>query len=94
VHPPLYYFYGKLFFDITGESLWVQKILTIIPQVGTLALIATVGPPDCATIQLFCDINFSSKMYKILLSFYMRVKAKARERVENESAIFILSTLP
>lgn len=41
VHPPLYYFYSKLFYDITNGSLWVQKFITIIPQVLTYVLIAT-----------------------------------------------------
>lgn len=81
VHPPLYYFYGKLFFDITGESLWVQKILTIIPQVGTLALIATLFRKrfgDAATFLALifftcipCTMEFSVqiRMYSLSLFF-------------------------
>lgn len=81
VHPPLYYFYGKLFFDITGESLWVQKILTIIPQVGTLALMATVFRRrfgDAATFLALifftcipCTMEFSVqiRMYSLSLFF-------------------------
>ncbi len=38
VHPPLYYFLGRIMRLLFGESLQVQKILTIIPMSLTLAL--------------------------------------------------------
>ena len=41
VHPPLYYFLGRIMRLLFGESLQVQKILTIIPMSLTLALEAT-----------------------------------------------------
>ena len=58
VHPPLYYFYGKLFFDITGGSLWVQKFITIIPQVGTYVLIATVFRKRFGDVATFLTLIF------------------------------------
>lgn len=58
VHPPLYYLYGKIFFDITGESLWVQKFLTIIPQVGTYALIATAFRKRFGDVATFLTLVF------------------------------------
>lgn len=41
VHPPLYYFLGRLFRLLFGESLQVQKVLTLIPMSLTLVLGAT-----------------------------------------------------
>lgn len=41
VHPPLYYFLGRIFRLLFGDSLQVQKILTIIPMSLTLVLGAT-----------------------------------------------------
>ena len=41
VHPPLYYFLGRFFRLLFGESLQVQKVLTIIPMSLTLVLGAT-----------------------------------------------------
>ena len=41
VHPPLYYFLGRIFRLLFGDSLQVQKILTIIPISLTLVLGAT-----------------------------------------------------
>lgn len=41
VHPPLYYFLGRMFRLLFGESLQVQKILTLIPVSLTLVLGAT-----------------------------------------------------
>lgn len=38
VHPPLYYFLGRIARLLFGESLQVQKVLTIIPMSLTLAL--------------------------------------------------------
>lgn len=38
VHPPLYYFYLKIFTVIFGDSLWTMKIASIIPLTVTLAL--------------------------------------------------------
>lgn len=58
VHPPLYYYYCKLFFDITNESLWVQKFITIIPQVGTYALIATVFRKKFGDMATFLSLIF------------------------------------
>lgn len=81
VHPPLYYFYGKLFFDITGESLWVQKIITIVPQIGTYVLIAAVFRKRFGDIATFltlifftcipCTMEFSVqvRMYSLALFF-------------------------
>lgn len=81
VHPPLYYFYSKLFFDITNESLWVQKFITIIPQVGTYALIATVFRKRFGDVAAFlslifftcipCTMEFSVqvRMYSMALFF-------------------------
>ena len=36
VHPPLYYFLGRIARLLFGESLQVQKVLTIIPMSLTL----------------------------------------------------------
>ncbi len=58
VHPPLYYFYADLFFEITGGSLWVQKFITIIPQVGTYALIATVFRKRFGDVATFLSLIF------------------------------------
>ena len=58
VQPPLYYYYCKLFFDITNESLWVQKFITIIPQVGTYALIATVFRKKFGDTATFLSLIF------------------------------------
>ena len=81
VHPPLYYFYSKLFYDITNGSLWVQKLSTIIPQVGTYILIATLfrkkfGDKAAFLSLLFftcipCTMEFSVqvRMYSIALFF-------------------------
>lgn len=81
VHPPLYYYYCKLFFDITNESLWVQKFITVIPQVGTYALIATVFRKKFGDVATFlslifftcipCTMEFSVqvRMYSLALFF-------------------------
>jgi len=81
VHPPLYYYYCKLFFDITNESLWVQKFITIIPQVGTYVLIATVFRKKFGDMATFlslifftcipCTMEFSIqvRMYSLALFF-------------------------
>ena len=81
VHPPLYYFYSKLFYDIANGSLWVQKLSTIIPQVGTYILIATLfrkkfGDKAAFLSLLFftcipCTMEFSVqvRMYSIALFF-------------------------
>ncbi len=66
VHPPLYYFYSKLFFALTNGSgdvvtkvtLWVQKMSVIIPQIGTFALIATVFRKRFGDIATFMSILF------------------------------------
>ena len=58
VHPPLYYFYSKLFYDITGGSLQVQKILAILPQVGTLLLVATVFRKKFGDMAAFLSLAF------------------------------------
>ena len=58
VHPPLYYFYSKLFYDITNGSLWVQKLSTIIPQVGTFVLVATVFRKKFGDVAAFLSILF------------------------------------
>lgn len=42
VHPPLYYFLGRLFRLAFGESLQVQKVLSILPMTLTLALGASM----------------------------------------------------
>lgn len=41
VHPPFYYLYAKIFWEIWEESLIAQKIATILPMTGTLVLGAT-----------------------------------------------------
>ena len=41
VHPPLYYFLGRFFRLLFGESLQVQKVLTLLPMSLTLVLGAT-----------------------------------------------------
>ena len=81
VHPPLYYIYSKLFFDITGESLWIQKFITIIPQVGTYVLVATVFRKRFGDVATFislifftcipCTMEFSIqvRMYSMALFF-------------------------
>lgn len=83
VHPPLYYFYSKLFYDITNGSLWVQKFITIIPQVLTYVLIATVfrkkswgGDKSTFIALLFftcipCTMEFTVqvRMYSLALFF-------------------------
>lgn len=81
VHPPLYYFYSKLFYDIANGSLWVQKLSTIIPQVGTYILIATLfrkkfGDKAAFLSLLFftcipCTMEFSVqvRMYSLALFF-------------------------
>lgn len=38
VHPPLYYFLGRIFRLLFGESLQVQKVLTLLPMSLTLVL--------------------------------------------------------
>lgn len=38
VHPPLYYYYAKLFQAVFGHSLKVQKIAAILPMTATLVL--------------------------------------------------------
>lgn len=58
VHPPLYYFYSKLFYVLTGGSLWVQKFITIIPQVGTYVLIATVFRKKFGDMAAFLSLLF------------------------------------
>lgn len=58
VHPPLYYFYSKLFYDITGGSLQVQKLLTVIPQAGTLLLIATMFRKKFGDMAAFLSLVF------------------------------------
>lgn len=42
VHPPLYYFYAKLFDIFSPQNIHLQKIATIIPMTGTLIYVATV----------------------------------------------------
>lgn len=58
VHPPLYYLYCKPFFVLTGGSLQVQKILTILPQIGTLVLIATLFRKKAGDVAAFLSILF------------------------------------
>ncbi len=81
VHPPLYYFYAKVFYVITNGSLWVQKFIAIIPQIGTYLLIATVFRKkfgDTATLLSLifftcipCTMEFSVqvRMYSLALFF-------------------------
>ncbi len=40
VHPPLYYFYAKLFDIISPQNIPLQKIATIIPMTGVLVYVA------------------------------------------------------
>ena len=54
----IYDFYCKLFFDVTNESLWVQKFITIIPQVGTYVLIATVFRKKFGDTATFLSLIF------------------------------------
>lgn len=81
VHPPFYYFYSKIFYDLTNGSLWVQKFISIIPQVATYALIATVfrkkfgSKATFLTILFFtcipCTMEFTVqvRMYSLALFF-------------------------
>lgn len=62
VHPPLYYFYSKLFYDITNGSLQVQKFLSIIPQTGTFILIATVFRKKFGDVATFLTLIFFTCM--------------------------------
>ena len=97
VHPPLYYFYSKLFYDITNGSLWVQKFITIIPQVLTYILIATVfrkkfGYKATYLALLFfacipCTMEFAVqvRMYSLALLFVTLCGVFAYEAYEEDT---------
>lgn len=81
VHPPLYYILCKPFFVLTNGDLWVQKFITIIPQVGTYVLLATVFRKKFGDVAAFmallfftcipCTMEFSVqvRMYSLALFF-------------------------
>ena len=81
VHPPLYYLLIKPIYDLTRGSLWVQKFITIIPQIGTFVLVATVFRKRFGDVATFMSLLFFTcipstmefavqvRMYSIALFF-------------------------
>ncbi len=81
VHPPLYYLYAKVFWELFHGSLIAQKIATILPMTGVLVIGATLirkefGNRTSLLFLLFmtcipCTMEFSVqvRMYSIALLF-------------------------
>ena len=60
VHPPLYYFWSKLFYLFFGLNLQAQKIAAMIPMIGTLVYAATVIRKKFGDLTSFLSIIFLS----------------------------------
>lgn len=81
VHPPFYYLYAKIFWELFHESLIAQKIATILPMSGVLVVGATLirkefGSKTSILFLLFltcipCTMEFSVqvRMYSLALFF-------------------------
>ncbi len=81
VHPPLYYFWSKLFYVFFGLNLQAQKIAAMIPMIGTLVYGATVIRKKFGDVTSFlfliflccipCSMEFAVqvRMYSLALLF-------------------------
>lgn len=58
VHPPLYYFYAKLFECFSPQNIPLQKIAAIIPMMGTIIYVAVVIRKRFGDAQAFFTILF------------------------------------
>lgn len=106
VHPPLYYLLIKPIFDLTGGSLWVQKFITIIPQVATMVLIATVFRKRFGDVASFMTLLYFTcipstmeftvqvRMYTISLLFVTMCAIYAYEAyMDDQKSSWILLTI-
>ena len=81
VHPPLYYFYLKVYTFIFGDSLWAMKIASIIPLTATLVLGPTVIRRRFGQIAAFlytiflacipCSMEFSVQVRMYSLAIFL-----------------------
>lgn len=81
VHPPLYYLYAKIFWELFDESLIAQKVAVILPMAGVLVIGAAeirreFGSRTAMLFLLFlccipCTMEFSVqvRMYSMALLF-------------------------
>lgn len=58
VHPPLYYFWAKIFYQLFGTSIQVQKIAAIIPMTGTLVYLAIEAKKYFGDLATFITLAF------------------------------------
>lgn len=58
VHPPLYYFWSKIFYSFFGLNLQMQKIAAIIPMVAVLSYLAVVVRKKFGDTVSFLSILF------------------------------------
>lgn len=58
VHPPLYYFYAKLYEFIEPQNVHIQKVAVVIPMIGVLVYVATVVRKEIGDIATFMTLLF------------------------------------